>query len=160
MRHQIALAAALALIAGCSDSDAPEQQAPAPATEPKVEQQAAPAPAPEPEIQPQPEIAANVVMYECDDGVKFEAEFVDQGVVMVINDMSYDLRQQPAASGSLYADGSTSFHTQEQEALWTDAQGTRSCQEVPAEVAGAADFDNAPELVPEPANLIGSDEEN
>lgn len=149
MRHHIAIALMFGLIVGCSDSDTPATDA---GTDSSVTQQSTPTitentpVTDDPTPMTQPEQPANVVQYECNDGAKFEADLLDQGIAMVINDISYDLRQQPATSGTLYSDGSTSFQVNEDQALLTNEQGTIECQLVAAAAAGGPGIPLPPEL--------------
>lgn len=156
MRYQIAIITLLGILSGCSDSDAPDkdtgQPSTAEATDSKATPDSEPAPAQQ-EVQVQPQQPANIVRYECNDGTMFEAELLDQGVAMVINDISYDLRQQPASSGTLYADDSTSFHVNGDKALLTNEQGTLECIEVQPTRVGEG-------TVPEPVELKAEREGN
>lgn len=149
MRHHIAIALMFGLIVGCSDSDTPTTDAgtDASATDQSAQTTTDTAPVTdEPTPMTQPEQPANVVQYECNDGAKFEAELLDQGVAMIINDINYDLRQEPAASGTLYSDGSTSFHVTDDQALLTNEQGTIECQLVAAATAGGTGIPEPPIL--------------
>ena len=156
MRYQIAMITLLGILSGCSDSDSPasgsQDSSSATADSATTAPAADPAPA-GPKPQTQPEQPPNLVRYECNDGTLFEAELMDQGIAMVINDISYDLRQQPSSSGTLYADDSTSFQINGEQALLTNEQGTRECQKVAPPKVGQGD-------IPEPIQLEADPQAN
>ena len=133
MQRTILMVAIATLAIGCSDSDTNTTNEPATTTTQQT-QPATPAPEPVVEQISREELAAikdaqsELVEYQCDDGLEFEVEFVDQGLISAINDMPLDLRQQPSGSGSLYADDTWSLHIKGDEAVLTSGDVSRECQ--------------------------------
>lgn len=133
MQRAIMMVALAALAIGCSDSDNNTANTPSSST-PQQAQPAAPAPTPAAPDSTREELAAikaaqtELAEFECDDGLKFEVEFVDQGLITAINDMPLDLRQQPSGSGTLYADDAWSLHIKGTDAVLTSGDVSRECQ--------------------------------
>ena len=131
MQRALMMVAIATLAVGCSDSDTNSNQ-----TTTTAQQSAPTAPAPAPVVPDtsREELAAikaaktELAEFECDDGLKFEVEFVDQGLLTAINDINYDLRQQPSGSGSLYSDDTWSLHIKGDGAVLTSGDVSRECQ--------------------------------
>lgn len=72
--------------------------------------------------------------YECDRGTRLKVDLVgDRAVVSVNGDRARPMRQTPAASGSVYENGSGwRLHTKGSEAMWNTAQRSapESCRQV------------------------------
>jgi putative lipoprotein len=96
MRHQLALAAAFALLSACADMPSQEEN-------------------------PQrPEIASNeasTFVYHCASGLRFVARLEGQRVWLFLPDRTIDLPRAPAASGARYADAETVFWEKGGEAM-------------------------------------------
>ncbi len=144
-RYLASLIFAALLLNGCSDPQSP-QQPEKPAAEPPATSVEAPAPepadAPDQVIQP-----GQVFIYRCDDGTDFELTIIGSSAHMELDSTSYELRQQPAASGIFHAGDLWQVHSKAETALLIGPDSTRECDRVamrqlepaPAIPAAAAD---------------------
>jgi len=119
---------ALLLLAGCSDSSVPEQQTSE--TEASVETQpSAPSDAPamkeDGERDDQPLFVGR---YRCEEGSEFLLSVSDHSASVEIEGITYELRQQPAASGAFYAGDLWQVHSKGEHALLIGQDSTRDCQ--------------------------------
>jgi len=117
------------LLNACSDPEPPQQP----------EQPAAETPAPltgqppeaAPEVVPgsdQP--PGQAILYRCDDGTEFELTIIGSSAHMELNETSYEMRQQPAASGIYHAGDLWQVHSKAETALLIGPDSTRECDQV------------------------------
>lgn len=117
------------LLNACSDSQ-PPQQPEQPAAE-------TPAPVAEQSVQTEPEAvpdreqqAGQAILYRCDDGTEFELTIIGSSAHMELDSTSYELRQQPAASGIYHAGDLWQVHSKAETALLIGPDSTRECDQV------------------------------
>lgn len=128
IRSVSSLIVAALLLTACSDPK-PPQQPEQPLTETpaaKVEQPATkPEAAPDSDTQP-----SQAVIYRCDDGTEFELTIIGSSAHMELDSTSYEMRQQPAASGVYHAGDLWQVHSKAETALLIGPDSTRECDQV------------------------------
>ena len=137
-RSAVSLVVVALLLNACSDPEPPQQ----------VEQPAAETPAaltgqpPEtaPETVPDSnEPSGQAILYRCDDGTEFELTIIGSSAHMELDETSYEMRQQPAASGIYHAGDLWQVHSKAETALLIGPDSTRECDQVATrEVAAPA----------------------
>ena len=70
------------------------------------------------------------VIYRCDDGAEFELTVIGSSAHMELDNTSYELRQQPAASGIFHAGDLWQVHSKAGTALLIGPDSTRECDQV------------------------------
>ncbi len=127
-RSAFSLVVAALLLNACSDPQ-PSQQ---------PEQSVAEVPAAQtdqPVAEPEDEAGDDVqsgraVIYRCDDGTEFELTVIGSSAHMELDNTSYELRQQPAASGIFHAGDLWQVHSKTETALLIGPDSTRECDQV------------------------------
>lgn len=128
-RSALSLIAVALLLNACSDPEPPPQpeqpvaETPAPVAEQPVETE--PEPAPDSAQQP-----GQAILYRCDDGTEFELTIIGSSAHMELDDTSYEMRQQPAASGIYHAGDLWQVHSKAETALLIGPDSTRECDQV------------------------------
>ncbi|MCK5874857.1 MAG: MliC family protein [Alcanivoracaceae bacterium] len=127
-RSALSLVVVALLLNACSDPQPPQQP----------EQPVAEIPAPQPDqpvTEPEDESDGGVqsgqaIIYRCDDGTEFELTIMGSSAHMELDNTSYELRQQPAASGIFHAGDLWQVHSKAETALLIGPDSTRECDQV------------------------------
>ena len=126
------------LLNACSDPEPPQQP-----EQPAAETPAALTGQP-PESVPQAlpdgtQGSGQAMLYRCDDGTEFELTIIGSSAHMELDETSYEMRQQPAASGIYHAGDLWQVHSKAETALLIGPDSTRECDQVATrEVAAPA----------------------
>jgi membrane-bound inhibitor of C-type lysozyme len=132
-RFLTSLMLAVALLSGCSDP-APEQPPQSPAT-PTIPEPAAPTgDRSEASTAEEAEIQTREYGFRCDDGSEFGLTVTGHNAVMTLEDTTYEMRQQPAASGVFHAGDLWQVHSRGDTALLIGQDSTRECQQVASRI--------------------------
>ena len=118
------------LLSGCSDPQ-PAGQSGQPAeqtTAPQAEQAMT---VTESKVPPDSDAhTGQTIIYRCDDGTEFELTIMGSSAHMELENSSYEMRQQPAASGIYHAGDLWQVHSKAETALLIGPDSTRECATV------------------------------
>lgn len=129
-RSVLSIIVAALLLNACSDPQPPQQPEP-PAPETPAAEAEQPVSATEPEASPDGEVQqGQAIIYRCDDGTEFELTIIGSSAHMELDSTSYELRQQPAASGIFHAGDIWQVHSKAETALLIGPDSTRECDQV------------------------------
>lgn len=124
-----------ALLPACSDNnDETDQSPPAAPDQAEVDQS------------PRPPVASHQeteVFFRCTDGTEFIVTFGDQSATLTYEDAEHELQQQPAGSGTRYADGVFELITKGGQAALITEEVTRDCTRLEEERVSVPGADQA-----------------
>jgi membrane-bound inhibitor of C-type lysozyme len=117
------------LLNACSEPQSPQQpEQPAAETQtPLAEQPVETEPEAVPDSDQPP---GQAILYRCDDGTEFEMTVIGSSAHMELDNTSYEMRQQPAASGIYHAGDLWQVHSKGETALLIGPDSTRECDQV------------------------------
>ena len=127
-RSVSSLIVAVLLLTACSDPQPPQQP-----SKPTTETPATPPEQPVTEQADEPDSdiqGGQAIIYRCDDGAEFELTIIGSSAHMELDSTSYELRQQPAASGVYHAGDLWQVHSKAETALLIGPDSTRECDQV------------------------------
>lgn len=139
-----ALFCATALLSACAEPEA-TSTAQNKADAPDTEQVASDIPSTQTEPVEAASHAVTEHLFRCTDGEAFSIQFGDQMATLTTGNQQFDLRQQPAASGTRYADETAEFLSKGDQAIFMLADQTHDCtlvsreqQQIPGPAAATA----------------------
>lgn len=144
-RYLSSLILATVLLSGCSDP-APEQPPQDPAAPTTTEPAAVPVETTGENKQQTQEMQTHEYGFRCDDGSEFRLAVTGRNAVMELDDTTYEMRQQPAASGVFHAGDLWQVHSRGDTALLIGQDSTRECQQIASRMI-PADSDTASQTV-------------